>query len=154
MAFSCLIPGAGGSYTLTQGHSFMRMGNVVNTWVHDVSLSSVISLGPSCARQCMNPRELFPALVFAGEEWGLWRAQAMRGGEKAKHKVCASAGMFVTRAWTHKSWLPLAVLWDSAASQILIKIGGKGELFQLEQLPCCIIRLLSCSGGALPQQFP
>lgn len=76
----------------------------------------------------------------------------MRGGEKTKHKVCASAGMFVTRAWTHKSWLPLAVLWDSAASQILIKTGGKGELFQLEQLPCCIIRLLSCSGGALPQQ--
>lgn len=58
MAFSSLIPGAGGSYTLTQGHSFMRMENVVNTWEHDVSLSSVISVGPSCARQCMDPKDL------------------------------------------------------------------------------------------------
>lgn len=58
VAFSSLIPGAGGSYTLTQGHSFVRMGNVVNTWMHDVSLSSMISLGPSCARQCMDLREL------------------------------------------------------------------------------------------------
>lgn len=46
------------SYSLTQGHSFMRMGNVVNTWMHDVSLSCMISLGPSCARQCVDLREL------------------------------------------------------------------------------------------------
>lgn len=58
VAFSSLIPEAGGSYTLTQGHSFMRMGNVVNTWMHDVSLSFMISLGPSCARQCVDLREL------------------------------------------------------------------------------------------------
>lgn len=68
-----------------------------------------------------------------------WRA------ERQAQRLCGSAGMFAS---THKSWLPLAVLWGCAASQILIKIGGKGELPQLEQLPCCIARL-SCSGGAL-----
>lgn len=59
----------------------------------------------------------------------------MEGG-KAKHE--GSVGMFVIRAWTHKSWLPLDVLWGSAASQILIKTGEKGKLPQLEQLPSCI----------------
>lgn len=57
MAFSSLVPGAGGSYALTQGHSFVSMGSV-NTWVHDVSLSGMMSLGLSCARHCMDPREL------------------------------------------------------------------------------------------------
>lgn len=60
-------------------------------------------------------------------------------GESQARRLGGSVGMFVIRAWTHKSWFPLAVLWGSAASQILIKTGEKGKLPQLEQLPSCIV---------------
>lgn len=149
MAFNSLIPGAGGSYTLTQSHSFMRMGNVVNTWMNDVSLSGVISLGLSCARHCMDPREL--SLPWCLQEWGLWRAQVMGGGETAKHKGCvAQLGCL----WQGHGPTNLGSLLLCYGALLLPRSSSKqekSELPQLELLPCCIARL-SCSGGALPQQ--
>lgn len=68
MAFSSLIPGAGGSYTLTQGHSFMRMGSVVNTCVHDVSLSvRRDKFGALLCQAVHGPERVVLAWVFAEE---------------------------------------------------------------------------------------
>lgn len=80
MALSCLIPGAGGSYTLTQGHSSVSMGNVANTWMHDVSWSGMMSLGFSWARQDMDLR-VVPAWHKeknggSGELSGEWSTEA------------------------------------------------------------------------------
>lgn len=69
-------------------------------------------------------------------------------------RLSGSVGMFETRAWTHKSWLPLAVLWGSAASQILIKTGEKGELPHLEQLPCCHCQVVLLRWSFATTVFP
>lgn len=138
MAFSSLIPGAGGSYTLTQGHSLCEY---LDAWCQSVRHDE---FGALLYQAVHGPKRVVPALVFTGvravnSSGDGWRA------ESQTQRLCGSARMF---AWIHKSWLPLAVLWGCAASHILIKMGKKGELPQLEQLPCCIARL-SCSGGAL-----
>lgn len=62
-------------------------------------------------------------------------------GESQAQRLCGSVGVFVTRAWTCKSWLPLAVLWGSAASQILIKTGEKGKFLSWSR---SLLALLRC----------
>lgn len=65
VAFRSLIPEAGGSYSLTEGHSFMRMGEVVNAWMHDGSLSSLTKFGSLLFQAAREPERVSPPGCFA-----------------------------------------------------------------------------------------
>lgn len=56
-----------GQLHFNTGPFLCEHGKCVNTWMHDVSLSGMMSLGFSCARQGMDLR-VVPAWVFTGEE--------------------------------------------------------------------------------------
>lgn len=105
VAFSSPIPEAGGSYSLTEGHSFMRVEEVVNTWMHDGNLSSLMKFGALLCQAAHEPERVVPA-------WMLCRRRGVRtlvqdpkwcleGGSQAE-RLCDSIGMLVARSRTHK----------------------------------------------------
>lgn len=70
VAFSSLIPEAGGSYSLTEGLSLMRVGEGVNTWTHDGNLSSLMKFGALLCQAAHEPERLVPCLDALQEREG------------------------------------------------------------------------------------
>lgn len=81
----------------------------------------------------------------------------MEQGESQAQRLCDLVRMLLTRSWTHKSQLPVAALWGSAASQIHIKTCEMDKWLQLEQLPSaspgCPAQVEICHDGVFPAKI-
>lgn len=118
----------------------MKVGEVVNAWMHDGSLSSLRKFGSLLCQAAHEPKRVVPA-------WMLCRRRRVRIQKNPKRclegvgraqRLCDSVGMLVARSWTHRSQLPIVVLWGTAASQVHIKTGDMDKVVGLEELPSAL----------------